>query len=240
ASMRMMPDALDYYAGVARGIAGQTIETAETSLFNFTLREPYSVSRFILPSTFPLTLTLQKLAPALVAGNPAVIKPAEITPLSTIELAADIAEAGFPDGVINIVNGPGASVGTALVSHPLVARVSFTGGTETGKAISRAAADGLKRVTLELGGKSPLIVFDDGNVDAAVKLALTDISRNTGQICVACTRLLVHQSIADEFVEKVKAGCQALRIGMPEDEATHMGPLISARQLDRVKGYVDG
>jgi acyl-CoA reductase-like NAD-dependent aldehyde dehydrogenase len=240
ASMRMMPDALDYYAGVARGITGQTIETAETSLLNFTLREPYGVCGFILPWNFPLTLTLQKLAPALMAGNTAVIKPSEITPLSSIELARAIAEAGFPDGVINIVNGPGATVGTALVTHPLVARVSFTGGTDTGKAIFRAAADGLKRLTLELGGKSPLIVFDDADVDAAVKLALTDISRNTGQICVACTRLLVHERIAEEFVEKVQAGCARLRIGMPEDEATHMGPLISARQLERVQGYVNG
>lgn len=239
-AMQVMPEALDYYAGMARGIMGQTIETSQASLLNFTLREPYGVCGFILPWNFPLTLTLQKLAPALLAGNTAVIKPSEVTPLSSIELAEAIREAGLPDGVVNIINGPGASTGTSLVEHPLVARVSFTGGSETGKAIFRAAASGIKRLTLELGGKSPLIVFDDADIDTAVSLAKNDISRNTGQICIACTRLLVHERIEAEFVEKLQAGCAAIKIGLPEDAATEMGPLISARQLSRAREYIDG
>lgn len=239
ASLVTMLDGIDYVAGVAQGIGGQTLNVADTSVINFTLREPYGVVALILPWNYPLTLTISKLMPVLAAGNTAVIKASEITPLSTVELGAAILEAGFPPGVINIVHGPGATIGQALVEHPLVEKISFTGGTATGKAIYRSAAERIKRVTLELGGKSPLIVFDDADVDAAVDVAVQDITRNTGQICIACTRLLVQHGIADAFVEKLRAACARIRIGLPDDPATQMGPLVSRAQLERVTGYLD-
>lgn len=239
-SMAMVPDTIDYFASVAMGLGGQTLNVADTSLMNFTLREPFGVVGMILPWNFPLTLTMSKLSPALAAGNTVVIKPSEITPLSSVELGQAILEAGFPEGVVNIVNGPGRTVGQALVAHPLVERISFTGGTVTGKSIFRAAADRIKRLTLELGGKSPLIVFADADVDAAVKLAAGDIMRNTGQICVACTRLLLDDTIADEFTHKLRIACETLRVGLPELADTQMGPLVSPAQLQRVNGFLDG
>ncbi|MGY8524332.1 aldehyde dehydrogenase family protein [Paracidovorax citrulli] len=239
ASMGAMLDGIDYVAGVSQGIGGQTLNVADTSVINFTLREPFGVVALILPWNYPLTLTISKLMPVLAAGNTAVIKASEVTPLSTVELGAAILEAGFPPGVINIVHGPGATVGQALVDHPLVEKISFTGGTATGKAIYRSAAERIKRVTLELGGKSPLIVFDDADLDAAVGVALQDITRNTGQICIACTRLLVQRGIADAFADKLRDACSRVRIGLPDDPATQMGPLVSRAQLDRVNGYLD-
>lgn len=239
AALAVMVDGIDYVAGVAQGIGGQTLNVGDTQVVNFTLREPLGVVGLILPWNFPLLLTISKLMPVLAAGNTAVIKASEITPLSTVELGAAIQEAGFPPGVINIVHGPGAIVGQALVDHPLVARISFTGGTETGRAIYRSAAEHIKRVTLELGGKSPLIVFDDADVEAAAKLALQDITHNTGQICVACTRLVVHERVVDEFTERVREGCRTIRIGMPEDPQTQMGPLVSRAQYERVQRYID-
>jgi len=238
ASLLTMLDGIDYVAGVSQGIGGQTLNVADTSVINFTLREPFGVVALILPWNYPLTLTISKLMPVLAAGNTAVIKASEITPLSTVELGAAILEAGFPPGVINIVHGPGATIGQALVDHPLVEKISFTGGTATGKAIYRSAAERIKRVTLELGGKSPLIVFDDADVDAAVGVALQDITRNTGQICIACTRLLVQHGIADAFAEKLRAACARVRIGLPDDPATEMGPLVSRAQYERVNGYL--
>lgn len=239
-SMAVLPDTIDYFASVAMGLGGQTLNVADQTLMNFTLREPFGVVGMILPWNFPLTLTMSKLAPALAAGNTVVIKPSEITPLSSVELGQAILEAGFPEGVINIVNGPGRTVGQALVTHPMVERISFTGGTVTGKSIFRAAADRIKRLTLELGGKSPLIVFADADIDAAVRLAAGDIMRNTGQICVACTRLLLQEGIAEEFTAKLRAACQALRVGLPELEETQMGPLVSPAQLQRVHGFLEG
>ncbi|MET0335087.1 MAG: aldehyde dehydrogenase family protein [Rhizobacter sp.] len=239
-SMSVLPDTVDYFASVAMGLGGQTLNVADQSVMNYTIREPFGVVGMILPWNYPLTLMLSKMAPALAAGNTLVVKPSEITPLSSIELGQAILEAGFPDGVINIVNGPGRTVGNALVSHPMVERISFTGGTVTGKSIFRSAADRIKRLTLELGGKSPLIVFGDADVDKAVKLAASDIMMNTGQICVACTRLLLDETIADEFTAKLRAACEKLKVGLPELEDTHMGPLVSPTQLKRVQGYLDG
>ena len=239
-AMSVLPDTVDYFASVAMGLGGQTLNVADTSVMNYTIREPFGVVGMILPWNYPLTLTLSKLAPALAAGNTVVLKPSEVTPLSSVELGQAILETGFPEGVINIVNGPGRTVGNALVAHPLVERISFTGGTVTGKAIFRAAADRIKRLTLELGGKSPLNVFADADIDRAVKLAAADIMLNTGQICVACTRLLLEESIAEEFTAKLRAACKTLKIGMPEQEDTQMGPLVSAAQRQRVQGYLDG
>ncbi|WP_066736128.1 aldehyde dehydrogenase [Cupriavidus sp. D384] len=234
AAMQTMLDGIDYVAGVSQGIGGQTLNVADTSVVNFTLREPFGVVGLILPWNYPLTLTISKLMPVLAAGNTAVIKASEITPLSSVELGAAVLEAGFPPGVINIVHGPGATVGQALVEHPLVERISFTGGTITGKAIYRSAADRIKRVTLELGGKSPLIVFADADIDAAVSVALQDITKNTGQICVACTRLLVETPIVDVFTEKLRDAYRKIRVGLPEHEDTEMGPVVSRAQYERV------
>ncbi|ABM59584.1 aldehyde dehydrogenase family protein [Verminephrobacter eiseniae] len=239
ATLGTMLDGIDYVAGVAQGIGGQTHNVADTHIVNFTLREPYGVVGLILPWNYPLTLTISKLMPVLAAGNTAVIKASEITPLSTVELGAAILEAGFPPGVINIVHGPGATVGQALVEHPLVERISFTGGTATGKAIYRSAAERIKRVTLELGGKSPLIVFDDADLDLAAAIALQDVTKNSGQICVACTRLLVHERIAEAFTERLRQAYQHIRVGLPEDPQTQMGPLVSRAQLERVQRYID-
>ncbi len=238
ASMQTMLDGIDYVAGVSQGIGGQTLNVADTSVVNFTLREPFGVVALILPWNYPLTLTISKLMPVLAAGNTAVIKASEITPLSSVELGAAILEAGFPPGVVNIVHGPGATVGQALVEHPLVERISFTGGSATGKAIYRSAAERVKRVTLELGGKSPLIVFDDADLDAAAAVALQDVTKNSGQICVACTRLLVHAPVAEAFVERLRAAYAKVRVGLPEDPATEMGPLVSRAQYERVQRYI--
>jgi acyl-CoA reductase-like NAD-dependent aldehyde dehydrogenase len=238
-SLQTMLDGIEYIAGVSQGIGGQTLNVADTHIVNFTLREPFGVVGLILPWNYPLTLTLSKLMPVLAAGNTAVIKASEITPLSSVELGAAILEAGFPPGVVNIVHGPGATVGQALVDHPLVQKISFTGGTETGKAIYRSAAERIKRVTLELGGKSPLIVFDDADLDAAAAVALQDVSRNTGQICVACTRLLVHERVADAFTDKLRSAYARIRIGLPDDPQTQMGPLVSRAQQQRVQRYIE-
>ncbi|WP_432727503.1 aldehyde dehydrogenase family protein [Variovorax sp. W6] len=238
-SLQTMLDGIEYIAGVSQGIGGQTLNVADTHIVNFTLREPFGVVGLILPWNYPLTLTISKLMPVLAAGNTAVIKASEITPLSSVELGAAILEAGFPPGVINIVHGPGATVGQALVDHPLVEKISFTGGTATGKAIYRSAAERIKRVTLELGGKSPLIVFDDADLDAAAAVALQDVSRNTGQICVACTRLLVHERVADAFTERLRQAYGRIRIGLPEDPQTQMGPLVSHAQQERVQRYIE-
>lgn len=238
-SLQTMLDGIDYIAGVSQGIGGQTLNVADTHIVNFTLREPFGVVGLILPWNYPLTLTISKLMPVLAAGNTAVIKASEITPLSSVELGAAILEAGFPPGVINIVHGPGATVGQALVDHPLVEKISFTGGTATGKAIYRSAAERIKRVTLELGGKSPLIVFEDADLDAAAAVALQDVSRNTGQICVACTRLLVHERVAEAFTEKLRDAYGRIRIGLPDDPQTQMGPLVHRAQQQRVQHYID-
>ncbi|MDH2239387.1 aldehyde dehydrogenase family protein [Pigmentiphaga sp. GD03639] len=239
-SLSAMPASLDYFAGIIPAVRGDTIPMLNhASVLNFTLREPLGVCALVMPWNYPMTLTLHKLAPALAAGNTVVIKPSEITPLSTLALAALFAEAGFPDGVVNVVNGSGASVGEALVRHPGVARVSFTGGTATGAAIQAAAAADVKRVTLELGGKSPLIVFDDAALDAAVDVAVGDIVKNSGQVCIACTRLLVQDGIREAFQARLETRLAAIRMGDPADPQTQMGPLVSRAQAERVRAYLD-
>ncbi|MCC6870672.1 MAG: aldehyde dehydrogenase family protein [Burkholderiales bacterium] len=233
------PGTLEYYAGCLLTLSGETLEVSDRTLMDFTLREPLGVCGLIVPWNFPLSIALLKMAPAVAAGNCVVIKPSEVTPLSTVELGALVAEAGFPPGVVNIVNGPGDPVGAALVRDPRVAKISFTGGTVSGKRIFREAADTVKRLTLELGGKSASLVFADADVDKAVNVAFTDIVRNSGQVCGACTRVLLEEPIADAFIAKLEAKLRAVKLGMPESTETEMGPMVSSDQAAKVRGYVE-
>jgi acyl-CoA reductase-like NAD-dependent aldehyde dehydrogenase len=233
------PTTLDYYAGILLGIGGDTLNVSDRSLIDFTLREPLGVCGLIVPWNFPLSIALLKMAPALAAGNCVVVKPSEVTPLSTAELGVLINEAGFPPGVVNIVNGPGDPVGRALVKDPRIAKVSFTGGTATGKSIYGDAASTIKRLTLELGGKSASLVFEDADLDQATAVAFTDIVRNSGQVCGACTRLVLHETIADRMLDSLTAKLGSVRIGPPELADTDMGPLVSAAQLSRVESYLE-
>ncbi len=233
------PATLEYYAGCLLALAGETLDVSDRTLFDFTLREPLGVCGLIVPWNFPLSIALLKMAPALAAGNCVVVKPSELTPLSTVELGALVAEAGFPPGVVNVVNGPGPTVGAALVRDPRVAKISFTGGTESGKRIFRDSADTVKRLTLELGGKSALIVFADADVEKAADVAFTDIVRNSGQVCGACTRVLLEDAIAGRFVEALERKLRAVNVGAPEDPRTQMGPLVSSAQAAKVRKYVE-
>ena len=238
-SLKAMPSSLEYFAGIIPAARGETIPVGNVDVLNFTVREPLGVCVLIMPWNYPMTLTVNKLGPALAAGNTVILKPSEVTPLSTLALARLFEEAGFPPGVVNVVNGPGASVGEWLVTHPLVSRVSFTGGTVTGARILASTAQDVKRVTLELGGKSPLIVFGDAPLDKAVAVAAGDIIKNSGQVCIACTRLLVQDSIREEFLGRLQERLKTIRIGSPNDPATEMGPLVSAAQQQRVAQYLD-
>jgi acyl-CoA reductase-like NAD-dependent aldehyde dehydrogenase len=237
-SLKAMPASLAYFAGIIPAVRGDTIPVGQLDVLNFTLREPLGVCALIMPWNYPMTLTVNKLGPALAAGNTVILKPSEVTPLSTMALARLFEEAGFPPGVVNVVNGPGATVGQRLVTHPLVSRVSFTGGTVTGARILAASASDVKRVTLELGGKSPLIVFDDAQLDKAVAVAAGDLIKNSGQVCISCTRLLVQDGIRDEFIARLQQRLATVRVGSPEDPATEMGPLVSAAQKQRVEQYI--
>ncbi|MCR4470466.1 aldehyde dehydrogenase [Burkholderia sp. SCN-KJ] len=236
AAMRDLPYTVDYYASVLHGLTGETLQVAERDVLNFTLREPLGVCALIVPWNYPLTLALLKIAPAIAAGNTVVLKPSEVTPLSALELGRAVADAGLPAGVVNIVFGDGTT-GNALIHHPGIDKISFTGGTDTGKRIYAAAAAGLKRVTLELGGKSPLVVFDDADLPAAIEVAKVDSIRNSGQVCAACTRLIVHEGVADAFVDGLTQALSAVRIGDPGNDETEMGPVINAAQLERIQGY---
>ena len=238
-SLRAMPSSLEYFAGIIPAARGETIPVGNVDVLNYTLREPLGVCALIMPWNYPMTLTINKLGPALAAGNTVILKPSEVTPLSTLALAHLFEEAGFPPGVVNVVNGPGASVGEWLVTHPLVSRVSFTGGTVTGARILASTAEAVKRVTLELGGKSPLIVFNDAPLDKAVAVAAGDLIKNSGQVCIACTRLLVQDGIREEFLGRLQERLSTIRIGSPTDTSTEMGPLVSAAQRQRVNHYLD-
>lgn len=239
ASTSGMAGALEYYAGCLFTLGGESINVSDHTIIDFTLREPLGVCGLIVPWNYPVNLAILKLAPALAAGNTVVIKPSEVTPLSTTELGLAALEAGLPDGVINIVHGTGAVAGSALSRHPDVAKVSFTGGTLTGRRVYGDASTTLKRVTLELGGKSPLVVFANADMDAAVAGAYNDLVRNTGQVCAACTRVFLERPIHDEFVEKLMAKLKNTRIGLPEDENTEMGPLVNQVQRDKVADYAE-
>lgn len=227
----------EFFAGAATKIYGHTNAVAPT-LFNYTLKEPIGVCGQIVPWNYPLMMAAWKVAPALAAGCTVVLKPASLTPLTALRLAEICTEAGIPDGVVNVVTGPGATIGQYLAGHPGVDKVAFTGETETGKQIIRASADTIKKVSLELGGKSPNIVFPDANLDDAVNGSVWAIFTSGGESCEARSRLFVHASIYDEFVEKFVAATRRLVVGDPMDERTHVGALINDGQVERVDGYV--
>ena len=236
--LREAIDAFRYYAGWTTKLQGDTIPV-RGNVLNYTLREPVGVVGAIIPWNFPLLMAAWKVAPALACGNTVVLKPAEQTPLTALELAVIAAEAGLPHGVLNVVTGLGESAGAALVRHPDVDKIAFTGSTQVGKTIMREAAESLKKVSLELGGKSPNIVFDDADVDAAVRGSFAAIYYNNGQCCTAGSRLLVHEAVADQLVEKIAQRARKMTPGDPLDPKTRMSPVISQEQLDRITGYIE-
>ncbi|MDN4572102.1 betaine-aldehyde dehydrogenase [Pandoraea cepalis] len=230
---------LRYYAGLATATHGRTIENSQPgNIASYTVKEPLGVVGAIIPWNGPLFMALWKVAPALAAGCTVVLKPAEQAPLSSLRLGELCLEAGIPPGVVNVITGFGEA-GAALAEHPDVDKITFTGSTEVGQKILRASAGNVKRVTLELGGKSPNIVFADADLDLAVPGAAMAIFANSGQICSAGSRLYVERKIHDEFVERVAGYASQLRLGDPMDPATHLGPVVSKEQLDRVLGYLD-
>ncbi|MCK9550377.1 aldehyde dehydrogenase family protein [Aquamicrobium sp.] len=231
-------DTLTYYAGMADKINGQVIPARPDAL-TYTVREPLGVVGAIIPWNFPLMIGMWKIAPALACGCTVVLKPAEITPLTALRIGELAFEAGFPAGVLNVVPGFGKVAGQALVDHPDVDKVTFTGSPVVGRQILQSSAGNLKRVTLELGGKSANIIFPDADIDAAAKAASAGIFFNTGQVCSAGSRILVHHSIHDEVVERLAARAQTTRIGNPQDTSTGMGPLVSEVQMKRVLDYIE-
>jgi aldehyde dehydrogenase (NAD+) len=228
-----------YYGGLADKIEGAVLPADKPHTFNYTRYEPLGVVAAIVPWNSPLLLTAWKLAPALAAGNTVVIKPSEYTSASVLELMKLVEEAGFPPGVVNVVTGFGADVGVPLVEHPLVAKIAFTGSDATGQRVYEAAARGLKRVSLELGGKSPNIVFDDADVDNAVKGVISGIFAATGQTCIAGSRLLVQESIHDEFLERLLAFARTAKMGDPMDAGTQIGPVTNRPQFDKILKYIE-
>jgi aldehyde dehydrogenase (NAD+) len=231
-------DTLAYYAGWADKINGQVIPARPDAL-TYTVREPMGVVAAIVPWNFPLMIGMWKIAPALACGCTVVLKPAELTPLTALRIGELALEAEFPPGVLNVVPGFGKTAGQALVDHPDVDKVTFTGSPGVGRQILRSAAGNLKRVTLELGGKSANVIFPDADLDAAVKAAGSGIFFNAGQVCSAGSRILVHEKIHDEVVERLAARASMIRLGDPKDSATAMGPLISAGQMKRVLDYIE-
>lgn len=227
-----------YFGGMADKFQGETIPV-ESGFLNYTLREPVGVVGQVVPWNFPLMFTSWKMAPALAAGNTIVMKPAEITPLTSLRIAELMAEAGMPEGVVNMVPGLGQVAGQYIAEHPAISKVAFTGSTATGRRIVQASAGNLKKVQLELGGKGPNIVFDDANLVAAVNGSAWAIFHNQGQACIAGSRLVLHERIADAFLEKFVTLARSIRLGNPLDAATEMGPLTSALHRDRVLSYVD-
>jgi phenylacetaldehyde dehydrogenase len=244
ADVPLAVDLLRYMAGWATKIEGNTIPISVpyapgAKFLAYTLREPVGVVGQIIPWNFPLLMAAWKLGPALATGNTVVLKPAEQTPLTALRLGELFQEAGFPDGVVNIVPGYGETAGAALAAHPGVDKVAFTGSTEVGKLILQAAAGNLKKVSLELGGKSPNVVFADVDLDAAIAGAASAIFFNHGQCCCAGSRLYVENSIFDKVVEGVAEHAKKINVGSGQDESTDMGPLVSAEQLNRVCGYLE-
>ncbi|WP_210411766.1 aldehyde dehydrogenase family protein [Rhodoferax sediminis] len=227
-----------YYAGWPTKILGTTNPT-DGSRFIYMLREPMGVCALINAWNVPLVMAATKIAPALACGNTVVLKPAEQTPLTTLRLAELIEEIGLPSGVLNVVPGYGAKAGAAMSAHPDIDKIAFTGSTAVGRQIMQAAAGNMKKVTLELGGKSPNIVFPDADLDRAVETAVVAFCRNSGQICSAGTRLFVHESLQDEVTERVAKLAATYKVGSPFDPNTNMGPLISGRQMGRVLSYMD-
>jgi betaine-aldehyde dehydrogenase len=227
-----------YFGGMADKFQGETIPV-EAGFLNYTLREPVGVVGQVVPWNFPLMFTSWKMGPALAAGNCVVMKPAELTPLSSLKIAEWMAQAGVPPGVVNVVPGLGAIAGQHLAEHPQVAKIAFTGSTATGRRIVQASAGNLKKVQLELGGKGANIVFEDADLDAAVNGSAWAIFHNQGQACIAGSRLVLHELIADAFLAQFIPLAQSIRVGNPLDASTEMGPLTSARHQQRVLAYVE-
>jgi acyl-CoA reductase-like NAD-dependent aldehyde dehydrogenase len=227
-----------YYAGWVTKVYGET-NPSDPDFFNFTLREPVGVCGQIIPWNFPLLMAAWKLAPALACGNTSILKPAEQTPLTALRLGELLLEAGVPPGVVNIVPGFGETAGRAIVKHPMIDKVAFTGSTEVGKEIQRESAGTLKRVSLELGGKSPNIVFADADVAAAVEGALLGVFFNQGQVCCAGTRLFVEEKMHDQFADALATATKTMKQGSGLDPDTRIGPLVSKEQLDRVTKYLE-
>jgi phenylacetaldehyde dehydrogenase len=235
-------DTLRYMAGWPTKISGRTMNVGEPMpekrFFAYTTREPVGVVGAIVPWNVPLMIAMWKIAPALATGCTIVIKPSEVTPLATLRLAQLAVDAGIPAGVINVVNGLGAEAGQALVEHPLVSKISFTGSAVTGKAINRAATETLKNVTLELGGKSPVILLDDANLDKAVQGISMGIFGNTGQVCVAGSRLYIQRGIFDKAVDRLTKEARSLKVGPGLHPETKIGPLVSEMHRDKVMGLI--
>ncbi|MGE0558155.1 MAG: aldehyde dehydrogenase [Burkholderiales bacterium] len=228
-----------YFGGLADKIEGAVIPIDKPDTFNFTRHEPLGVVAMIIPWNSPLLLLAWKLAPALAAGNTVVVKPSEYTSASALEFMKLVEAAGFPPGVVNVVTGFGAEVGTPLVEHPKVAKVAFTGSDATGQKIYETAAKGLKRVSMELGGKSPNIVFDDAHLDNAVKGVISGIFAATGQTCIAGSRLLLQRSIHDQFVEKLVAFAKTAKMGDPMSLDTQVGPVTNPPQFEKILRYIE-
>jgi betaine-aldehyde dehydrogenase len=238
AEVGMVAQVFHFYAGAVDKHYGDTIPVAGG--VDMTFREPLGVVASIVPWNFPLNIASWKLGPALACGNTVVLKPAELTPLSALRLAELALEAGIPDGVLNVLVGPGSVVGRRLVGHPDVAKVGFTGSTEVGRGVMAGAAETIKRVTLELGGKSANVVFADADLEAAASAAPYAVFDNAGQDCCARSRILVEQSAYDRFLELLVAATRRIKVGDPADEATEMGPLISAAHRESVAAFVEG
>ena len=236
--MAMVVDTFRYYAGAPERLLGETIPVPGG--VDMTFREPLGVVGLIVPWNFPLTIASWKVAPALAAGNTVVLKPAELTPLTALELERIALAAGLAEGVVNVVAGPGRVAGQRLVEHPDVAKIAFTGSTEVGRGIAQGAAGTIKRVTLELGGKSANVVFADADLERAAAAAPLAVFGNAGQDCCARSRILVERSALDRFMAALEVAVEGLRVGDPLDESTQMGPLISAGQRESVAAYVDG
>src|SRR6201989_2243994 len=235
--MEMVAETYRYYAGAPERLLGKTIPVAGG--IDMTFREPLGVVGLIVPWNFPLVIASWKVAPALAAGNTIVLKPAELTPLTALELERIALEAGIPEGVLNVIAGPGRVAGQRLVEHPDVAKIAFTGSTEVGRGIARGAAETIKRGALELGCKSANVIFADADVEAAAAAAPWAVFDNAGQDCCARSRILVQRPALDEFLAHLTSAVQAIKVGDPLDEATEMGPLISAGQRESVASFVD-
>ena len=236
--IHMVAGCFHYFSGWASKLTGET-NSVSPSFFTYTLREPLGVVGAIIPWNFPMIMVGWKCAPALAAGNCVVLKPAAETPLSAIRIGELALEAGMPPGVFNVIPGKGSVAGEALVRHPMVDKISFTGSTEVGQHIMRTAADTVKKLTLELGGKSPNIVFADADLDAALRGATTGIFYGKGEVCAAGSRLLVEQSIHDEFVAKLAERAKKMVPGDPLDPKTRLGSLVNRKQMESVLGYVE-
>lgn len=233
-----IPMWLQYWAGAADKVGGRTI-TVPGNKLSFTLLEPLGVTAHIIPWNYPLLILVRSIAPALALGNTCVVKPAEDTSLSALKFAELVEAAGFPAGVFNVVTGFGSEAGAALAAHPGVRGITFTGSTETGREIARLGGQHVAQVNLELGGKSPLVVFDDAPLEDAVEVAVQGFCSRAGQVCVAGSRLFLHEDIADDFLELLVARLRTVAVGDPFDAPTQMGPLASRKQYDRVREYIE-